>query len=146
MRFSSNNLDQFHAIIFIFIFLGLWLRGFTGVSRNLQDLHRDNIRKLKPGSWLDIEYPFPSVYVPKGFQQEVNSTGKVKFLLTEQRLNLLKKVHIRAVKNRGSNGLVFAGPQGIGKSAVSLLSFQFDILIILYSQEAILIALYCTCQ
>jgi hypothetical protein len=55
----------------------------------------------------------------KGFHDEIDASNHIKFLLTEQRLSLLKEVHSIAQSGR-PGGLVFAGPDGVGISAVRL--------------------------
>jgi hypothetical protein len=91
----------------------------TSVSRDLHTLHRDRINLLKPGTWLNIEFPFPPAYLPKGFENEIDSSNAINFFLTEQRLELLQEVDTRIRKKR-PDGLVFAGPHGLGKTAVSI--------------------------
>jgi hypothetical protein len=83
------------------------------------------VDQLKPNSWLDIQFPFPQRWAPKGFESAIDATSTLKFLLTEQRLKLLLEVHQWTALPHRPSGLVFAGPHGLGKSAVI-----FDIIII----------------
>ncbi len=84
-------------------------------------LHRDKVKQLKPNSWLDIQFPFPLRWAPKGFVSAIEDpTNKLKFLLTEQRLKLLLEVHQWTTLSPKSSGFVLAGPHGLGKSAVIL--------------------------
>jgi hypothetical protein len=83
-------------------------------------LHKDKVEQLKPNSWLDIQFPFPQRWAPKGFDSEIEVTNTLKFLLTEQRLKLLLEVHQLTTLSNRRSGLVLAGPHGLGKSAVIL--------------------------
>ncbi len=82
-------------------------------------LHSDNVQHLKPNRWLNIEFPFSTLWAPKGFDSAIDDkTNTLKFLLTQQRLELLLEVHQLTTLSQSRSGLVFAGPHGLGKSAV----------------------------
>jgi hypothetical protein len=83
-------------------------------------LSKYKVDQLKPNSWLDIQFPFPLRWAPKGFDSAMDATNTLKFLLTEQRLKLLLEVHQWTTLPPRPSGLVFAGPHGLGKSAVIL--------------------------
>jgi hypothetical protein len=93
------------------------VRRSLGLSSDNHLLHRDKVYDLKPSQWLNLEFPFPSVHAPKGFEFEIQKTNSIKFFLTEQRLSLLKECDEQI--NLGGGGFALAGPHGLGKSAVS---------------------------
>ena len=97
-------------------------------------LHRDNIEKLKPNTWLDIQFPFSLRWAPKGFlhHRAIDETNTLKFLLTEQRLKHLLEVHQLTTMSNRPSGLVYAGPHGLGKSAVNYHSFFLVIHLIFF--------------
>jgi hypothetical protein len=102
-------------------------------------LCKENVERLKPNSWLDIQFPFSMRWAPKGFDLTIDNANSFKLLLTGQRLKLLLQVYdwTRSLR-RHSSGMVLAGPYGLGKSAVKKLLLKLSNIL----QESLLIALY----
>jgi len=73
------------------------------------------------GKFIDLTFPFPVDYAPKGFEEQVY-VKNMRILLTEQRASILiESANSVAQKPNFKNGLVLAGPHGIGKSTEALL-------------------------
>jgi hypothetical protein len=91
----------------------------------------DNVGKLQTGQIYKLNIPFSKEEIPKGFEQQIISQNKIQYFMTQQRISLLDEaVQFSKCSSSAPNGLVLAGPHGIGKSAVRYFTFRFDLSIL----------------